>query len=90
MPRAATFNDTGGLELAEVADRGQFLHVVDLRTRLSRCIIVADKEATTIVRALLAHWLCVYGTLRCALMDPGREFDYFLLRILAERFKITV
>lgn len=90
MPRPAAFNDTLAVDLAELAGRGQFLHSVDIGTRLSRCVIVQDKEAQTIVRALLSHWVCVYGAPRCLLMDPGREFDNSLLRVFAERFNIAV
>lgn len=89
-PRRSAFNDTLAIDLAELAGRGQFLHAVDLGTRLSRCVIVGDEEATTIVRALLSPWVCVYGAARCLLMDPGREFHNSLLRIFAERFNIAV
>eukprot|EP00170_Pyropia_yezoensis_P001149 contig_5174_g1153 len=66
------------------------MHVIDLGTRLSRCVVVADKEATTIVRALLFHWICVYGACLIIVSDPGREFHNALTRLLAERFNIRV
>lgn len=90
MPRRAALNDTLAIDLAELAGRGQFLHAVEIGTRLSRCVIVGDKEAPTIVRALLSHWECLYGAPRCLLMDPGREFHNSLLRVFAERFNIAV
>ena len=90
LPRPTLFNDTVAVDLAELSGRGRFLHVIDLGTRLSRCVVVGDKEATTIVRALLSHWICVYGAMRVILSDPGREFHNALLRVMAERFNIHV
>jgi len=53
------FKDAIAVDLAEVAGRGRFLHVIDLGTRLSHWVVVANKEAPTIVRALLSVWICV-------------------------------
>lgn len=90
LPRPTLFNDTVAMDLAEIDRRGVFLHLVDLGTRLSRCIVIPDKEAGTVVRALLTTWICVYGACRVLLSDPGREFHNQLLRVLAERFNIRV
>eukprot|EP00168_Porphyra_purpurea_P017503 TRINITY_DN6081_c0_g1_i2.p1 TRINITY_DN6081_c0_g1~~TRINITY_DN6081_c0_g1_i2.p1 ORF type:complete len:874 (-),score=94.27 TRINITY_DN6081_c0_g1_i2:1941-4562(-) len=90
VPRPSVLNDTVAMDLAKIAGFGTFLHLIDLGTRLSRCVVVADKEAPTIVRALLTAWLCVYGAPCRLLSDPGREFHDALLRVLAERFNIAV
>ena len=90
LPRPTVFNDTVALDLAELAGRGRFLHLVDLGTRLSQCVVVADKEATTIVRAILDRWVVIYGAPRCVLSDPGAEFHNELFRTMAERFSVRV
>ena len=64
LPRPTVFNDTVADDLAEVTGRGRFLHMIDLGTRLSRCVVVADKKAPTIVRTLPSVWICVYGAMR--------------------------
>lgn len=75
-------------DLAEIAGRGRFLHVIALDTRLSRCMVFNDKQAPTIFRTLLSHWIYVYGECRVVLSDSGREFHNVLLRSLAEGFNI--
>ncbi|OSX73858.1 hypothetical protein BU14_0323s0002 [Porphyra umbilicalis] len=90
LPRPTAFNDTVALDLAELPGRGRFLHLVDLGTRLSQCVMVADKEAPTIARAVLERWVCIYGAPRCVLSDPGAEFHNELFRTLAERFNMRV
>jgi len=59
VPRTTVFKDTVAVDLAEVAGRGRFLRVIDLRTRLSRYVVVANKEAPTIVRFLFSFWISV-------------------------------
>lgn len=90
LPRPTLFNDTLAMDLAEVSKRGAFLHIIDLGTRLSRCVVIQDKEAPTVVRAFLSYWICVYGACRVILSDPGREFHNALMRVLSERFNIRV
>jgi len=90
LPRPTAFNDTVALDLAELSGRGRFLHLVNLGTRLSQCVVVADKEATTVVRAILDRWVVIYGAPRCVLSDPGAEFHNELFRTLAERFNVRV
>jgi len=90
LPRPTAFNDTVALDLAELSGRGRFLHLVDLGTLLSQCVVVADKEATTVVRAILDRWVVIYGAPRCVLFDPGAEFHNALFRTLAERFNVRV
>lgn len=72
MPRRTAFNDAIAMDLEELTGRGRFLHIIDLGTRLSKCVVVTDKEATTIVRALLSHCICVFGAPRVVLFCPGR------------------
>lgn len=64
MPRSSVINDTGALDFGELTGWGPFLHMIDLGTRLSRCVFVSDKEAKTIVRAVLSGWICVYEAMR--------------------------
>lgn len=90
MPRETAFNDTIAMDLEELTGWGRFLHIVDLGTRLPRCVVVTDKDATTIVCALLPHWICVFGAPRVVSSGPGRKFHNFLLLLLAERFNIRV
>lgn len=90
LPHPTLFNDSAAIDLAEVSGRVVFLHVIDLGTCLSRCVVVAGKEAIIIVRALLSYCICVYGACRVMLSDPGKEFHNILMRNLAERFNNLV
>lgn len=67
MPRSSVIKDTVALDLGELTGWGRFLHMIDLGTRLSRCVVVSDKETTTIVRALLSVWICVYEAMRISI-----------------------
>lgn len=90
LPRPTLFNDTVAMDLAEVTRRGVFLHIIDLVTRVSRCVVIPEKEAPNVVRALLSCWICFYGACRVMLSDSGREFHNALMCILSERFNIRV
>lgn len=60
------------------------MHVIDLGRRLSSCVVVSDKEAPTVVRALLSNWIWAYGACLIILSDTRREFRYCLMRLLVE------
>jgi len=90
LPRPAVLNDNVAIDLAEASGRGRFLHEIELGTRLSRCVVVPEKEAPTIVRALISVWICVYGAMRWLLSDLGREFHKALVHTLGERFNVSV
>lgn len=90
LPRPTLFIDTLAMDLVEVSKRGIFLHIIDLGTQLSRCVFIPDKEAPTVVRALLSYWICVYSASWVMLSNPGRKFQNALLRMLSERFNIRV
>lgn len=88
--RASAFNDTVALDVADVPDRGAFVHIIDLGTRLSQAAAIPDKLWPTIVRAFLDRWICIYGAPRCALSDNGRKFRHVLVRTLGERFNLRI
>jgi len=90
IPQALKYNDTVVVDLAQVAPVGVFLHMVDLGTRCSKAVALANKEATTVARALLGGWLVHHGAPRAIIADPGAEFNNAVWRIMAERHNIAV
>lgn len=70
MPRVTLFNDTVAVDLAEMAKKGRFLHMSDLGSRHSRCVVVPDKDApTTFARFCQSRSAC---TAPCASFSPTR------------------
>ena len=47
VPRALQFNDTVAVDLAQVAPIGAFLHMVDLGTRFSKAVAIANNAQST-------------------------------------------
>jgi len=90
IPPALKLNYTVAVDLAQVAPVGVFLQMVDLGTRFSKAVALANKEATTVSRALLGGWLVHNGAPRALLAVPGAEFNNAVWRILAERHNISV
>lgn len=85
VPRDLKFNDTLSVDLGHVMATGWFLHVIDLGTRVSKAVALANKEAPTVARALLSGWIVHHGAPRALLADPGPEFNSAVWRLLAER-----
>lgn len=70
------------MDMADMTGHGRLLHTVYLGARVSRCLVVADKEASTIARALLSHRIGVFRATRVLLSNPGQDFHNALLRAL--------
>ena len=89
FPLASTFNETVALDLKFI--HGVIiLHMIDHATRYSQTCIIKNKQKGTIVKAILKHWIALFGSPQKFLSDNGGEFvnDEFLE--LAEKFNITV
>ena len=89
MSLASDFNETVAMDL-KTFNSGYMLHMIDHATRFSQSCFIRNKRKETIVRAIMMHWLCLFGSPQQFLSDNGGEFvnDEFLE--LAEKFNITV
>ena len=89
FPLANAFNETVAMDLKFFQD-GILLHMIDHATRYSQACIIPDKKKGTIVRAILKHWISIFGTPGKFLTDNGGEFINDEVMELAEQFNITL
>ena len=89
IPKSLPFSDTVAVDLAFLPPLGLFLDMVDLGTRFSKAVALANKETATVTWALLFGWLSNHGAPRAILADSGAEFDSSLFLSLAERFNVA-
>jgi len=62
---------------------------VDLGTRFFNAVALDNKEAPTVVRALLFGWIVHHGAPRAVLAEPWAELNNALRRVLAEGHNIV-
>jgi transposase InsO family protein len=89
LPMASEFQEVVAMDLKMYQGR-QILHLVDLCTRLSAAIFIADKKRDTIISALFRIWLSVYGAPQKFMSDNGGEFANADFLELCEQFGIVV
>ena len=89
FPLASIFNQTVAMDLKFVEDR-ILLHLLDHATRYSQACIITNKRKETIVKALLNHWVGIFGSPEKFLFDNGGEFINDELKEFAEQFNITI
>ena len=64
--------------------------MIDEFTRYSRCIVIRNKEAETVVGGIVQRWISIYGTFKQFLHDNGLEFNNELLRNVGDKFSINI
>lgn len=89
FPLASSFNETVAFDL-KFFDGQIVLHMIDHATRYSRACVIPNKGKHTIVKALMEHWIAIFGAPGFFLSDNGGEFVNDEVIELAEQFNITV
>ena len=68
------FNDVLALDLKFI-NKYIILHMIDTFTRYSQACIVESKKKEVIVRAILQHWVSIFGAPSSIFSDNGGEFN---------------
>ena len=89
LPLATRFLQSVGMDLKFYRQK-IILHLVDHATRLSMAVFIPNKVASTVVKAILQHWVAVYGATDQFFSDNGGEFINKEFVELCERFNIDV
>lgn len=89
FPLASTFNDTVAMDLKFIHSK-IILHMIDHATRYSQACVIPNKKKETIVKAILDHWISMFGSPKKFLSDNGGEFVNADFLELAEKFNIKV
>ena len=79
MPHRPTrFNHVVGLDLKIIKDasgeRYYLLNIVDLATTFNICVVLPNKESSTVMAAWKQNWALPFGTPEKTVTDRGREF----------------
>jgi hypothetical protein len=90
MSMAKTFNETVAMDLKIWQNGVYFLVLVDIATRFCSAVVINDKCANTIVRALFVNWIKIFGAPRQFMSDNGGEFNNEVMRSLANGFGIKL
>ena len=89
---AKVFNEVVALDLKQwsFSPKIWFLHMIDLATRYSVCVVIRNKHRDTIISAIMVRWISIFGSPRQVLSDNGAEFNNEDFRSMAENFNIRV
>ena len=89
---AKEFNEVVALDLKQWSSSPNiwFLHMIDLATRYSVCVVINNKRKETIINAIMTRWISTFGSPRQVLSDNGGEFNNEDFRSMAESFNIRV
>ena len=93
LPLASDWNSTLALDLHQMTELGSsvwYLHIIDLFTRFTAAVFIANKKPETIIAGLLSHWCLIFGYPRVIMTDSGREFDNGHFRSFAENHDIEI
>ena len=89
---AKEFNNSVAIDLKQWSHTPTiwFLHMIDLATRYSVCVIIKKKDSKTILHAILTSWISIFGCPKQFLSDNGREFNNDEFRLMADALNIRV
>jgi hypothetical protein len=90
MSMGSTFNDTVAMDLKIWRNGLYFLVMVDVATRYCSAVVIKDKRADTVIRALFLHWIAMFGAPRQFMSDNGGEFNNDAMRSVADSFGILL
>ena len=74
MALSNDFNSTIAMDLKQI-DKHIILHIIDLATRYSNAVVIADKRKETVVEAIIRNWVNIFGVPDRVLSDNGGEFN---------------
>ena len=87
---ATQFNEMVAIDLKSRGQDGYILHIIDHLTRYSNACLIKNKRKETIVKAIMDHWIRIFGSPKSFLTDNGGEFINQELIDLAEKFNIVL
>ena len=87
FPTATSFCQVVAMDLKDILGFS-VLHMIDHATRYSSACTVPNKKKETIVKAILQHWVRLFGSPNYFLSDNGGEFINDEMIELAEQFNI--
>ena len=93
LPLASDWNSTLALDLHQMTELGSsvwYLHIIDLFTRFTAAVFIANKKPETIIAGVLSHWCLIFGYPRVIMTDNGGEFDNGHFRSFAENHDIEI
>ena len=92
LPKASDFNEIVSFDLKFFTEKNKIvLWCVDACTRFIRGIVIKDKEAETVVRAIHENWICELGWPSIGFwFDNGREFINKEMEEFATKFKLSI
>ena len=90
LPLSNSFNQVLAMDLTETDKKETILHVICTFSRYSIAIAISDKQAETILEALLNNRIMIFGAPDTAILtDNGREFNNQHFRDLCEKFNFS-
>ena len=90
IPRVTDFNQTIACDLKEINDK-YILWIVDTFTRFIKGVVLKNKEAPTVLKAVVKHWCENFGyPSECIFQDNGNEFANKDMRCLASRMNLRL
>lgn len=89
MPLASSFNETVAMDLKSF-NGVYFLVLVDVATRYCIATVIRNKAAETIIKALFACWITIFGAPSQFLSDNGGEFNNDIMRSLGDVYGIRL
>ena len=90
FPLATQFNEMVAIDLKSRGQDGYILHIIDHLTRYSNACLIKNKRKETIVKAIMDHWIRIFGSPKSFLTDNGGEFINQEFIDLAEKFNIVL
>ena len=93
LPLASGWNSTLALDLHQMTELGSsvwYLHIIDLFTRFTAAVFIANKKPETIIAGVLSHWCLIFGYPRVIMTDNGGEFDNGHFPSFAENHDIEI
>ena len=89
FPAATSFCEVVAMDLKDILGFS-VLHMIDHATRYSSACVIPNKQKETIVKAVLQHWVRLFGSPKYFLFDNGGEFVNSEMLEFAEQFNITL
>ena len=94
MPLANRFNEVLALDLKEwklaVSGKLWIFHMIDEFSRFSAAVLITDKSAETIVKAITKIWILRFGPPDKIRSDNGKEFSNQIMLSLSEQYGIRL
>ena len=71
---ASSFNEKVAMDLKQWGSKRWILHLIDMFSRYTISVFVTRKTGTTIIEAIINHWIGYFGVMGGIFSDNGGEF----------------